>query len=119
MVKAYKMLALQALLDAGKLFTGMDANQNAEAALELARRHLLFFRELKDDADRYPFSSHAVTKWKDLPLRVWARGDGTRSAPTSLELRHEARSSSTAPTPSALSGVVFRHERQFCRITLA
>ncbi len=77
MSKAYKMLALEALLEHDAFFEGMEVARNTEAALELARRTLPFYRELREDEDRAPFSAKAVSKWRTMPLNVWVRGEGT------------------------------------------
>ncbi len=92
MTKAYKMLAVRALLDADALFSGMDLADNARASFESARSDLLLFRELREDGEGASFSAAFERSWREMPLTVWARGestsqpwfklDGDRFAPT-------------------------------------
>lgn len=77
MTRAYKMLALQVLLDEDALFIGMDVATNAERAIDLARQNVLLYRELRTEESRVPFSSAAIRRWRELPLDVWARGEST------------------------------------------
>lgn len=77
MEKAYKMLALRALLDADRLFSGMEIADNARRAFESVRDELLFFREMREDEDRRAFTAAFIRKWAELPLKVWANGEGT------------------------------------------
>ncbi len=74
---SYKMLALQALLAADSLFTGMSIAANAAHALGLARKQKLLWRELCLDRERSELGPAMVAKWKEMPLKVWARGRGT------------------------------------------
>ncbi len=85
MSRAYKMLALEALLERDRFFDGMDVAENAIAAAELARRSLLFYRELREDPDRAAGTEKAIAKWREMPLNVWARGEGTSQPWFSLQ----------------------------------
>lgn len=85
MTKAYKMLALRALLDADVLFTGMDLADNARAAFNNARSDLLLFRELREDGDGATFNAAFERSWRDMPLKVWARGESTSQPWFSLD----------------------------------
>jgi superfamily II DNA or RNA helicase/diadenosine tetraphosphate (Ap4A) HIT family hydrolase len=77
MTKAYKMLALRALLDADALFTGADVADNARRAFEGVRDDLLLFREMREDEDRRALGPALVRSWREMPLLVWARGEST------------------------------------------
>ena len=77
MSKAYKMLALRGLLDAGALFVGMDVAENARRAFESVRDDLLLFREMREDQDRQTLGTAFVRAWREMPLLVWARGEST------------------------------------------
>ena len=77
MTKAYKMLALRALLDADALFTGMDVPENAKRAFEASHDDLLLFREMKEDEERRSLNAAFVRSWREMPLLVWARGEST------------------------------------------
>lgn len=101
MTKAFKMLALQVLLDDDAIFRGIDVATNAEKALAVARQNVLLFRELREDPARVPFSSAAIRKWSKMPLTVWAavsrrlvRGSGWR---TNSSLRRTRSPPRTAP----------------------
>jgi superfamily II DNA or RNA helicase/diadenosine tetraphosphate (Ap4A) HIT family hydrolase len=85
MSKSYKMLAVEALLEHDAFFEGMEVARNTEAALDIARRTLPFYKELKEDEDRSQYTEHAVRKWRSMPLNIWARGEGTSRAWFSLE----------------------------------
>ncbi len=78
MNKAYKMLALRALIDGNALFDGMDIAENARLAFEGVRDDLLLFREMREDEDRQAFGAAFIRKWREMPLAVWARGESTR-----------------------------------------
>ena len=78
MSKSFKMVALQALIDADALFDGMPVYANAERAHALIGDTLLFFREAKEQADRVTFGPAYVEQWKTMPLKVWAQGKSTR-----------------------------------------
>ncbi|MCA9599553.1 MAG: DUF3427 domain-containing protein, partial [Myxococcales bacterium] len=77
MTKAYKAVALQTLLDADALFEGMDVTDNAQRSHEAIARQPLLLAELREDTERHPFSTAAARKWREMPLRVWARGEST------------------------------------------
>ncbi|MEW5848295.1 MAG: DUF3427 domain-containing protein [Myxococcota bacterium] len=77
MTKAYKMLALQGLLNEGALFSGTTVEANARAAEALARDNLLLFRELREDEKRRVMGSEFIRQWRSMPLQVWARGEST------------------------------------------
>lgn len=77
MTKAYKMVALRALLDANALFIGMDVEMNARKAFESARDDLLLRREMREDDDRRAYGAPFVRAWRKMPLEVWALGEST------------------------------------------
>lgn len=77
MSKAYKMLALRALVDGDALFVGMDLEDNARRAFESARRDLLLFREMREDEERASFTAAFVRQWREMPLQIWTRGEST------------------------------------------
>jgi superfamily II DNA or RNA helicase/diadenosine tetraphosphate (Ap4A) HIT family hydrolase/SOS-response transcriptional repressor LexA len=77
MTKAYKMLALRALLDADALFTGMEVAESARRAFESVREDMLLFREMREDEGRRTLDAAFVRSWRDMPLAVWARGEST------------------------------------------
>lgn len=85
MTKAYKMLALRALLDADVLFTGMDLADNARASFDSVRNDLLLIRELREDGDGATFTAAFERRWRDMPLKVWARGESTTQPWFSLD----------------------------------
>ena len=77
MTKAYKMLALRALLDGDALFTGMEVAENARRAFEGVRDDMLLLREMREDEDRRTQGAAFVRSWLKMPLLVWAHGDST------------------------------------------
>jgi superfamily II DNA or RNA helicase/diadenosine tetraphosphate (Ap4A) HIT family hydrolase/phage repressor protein C with HTH and peptisase S24 domain len=72
MTKAYKMLAVRALLEADALFEGMGVEDNARNAFDSTRTDLLFNREMREDQSRTVFNAAFVQSWVEMPLRVWA-----------------------------------------------
>lgn len=85
MTKAYKMLALRALLDAGALFAGMDVAHSAQRAFDSVRDDLLLRREMREDEDRRAPGAALVRSWRRMPLEVWANGESTSQPWFTLE----------------------------------
>ena len=77
MTKAYKVLALRALLDADALFTGVEIGDNARRAFEVVQGDMLLAREMREDEGRRAFDAAFVRSWREMPLQVWARGEST------------------------------------------
>ncbi len=80
MSKAYRMIALRALIEADMLFVGMDVEENARRSFQALRDDFMFFRELSEDADRRAWGTPFVRKWRDEPLGIWVQGGSTSSA---------------------------------------
>ncbi len=83
--KSFKMIALQALIEAGALFTGMSVQDNAEHAHRLIGGSLLLYREAAEQTDRKTFGPDYVRRWKEVPLRVWHESKATHQQWFSLD----------------------------------
>jgi superfamily II DNA or RNA helicase len=77
MTRSYKMVALQGLIDAGALLGEIDVEDSARRADEYVHRHLMLLREMREDAGRRVFGAEFERKWREMPLHVWAQGEGT------------------------------------------
>lgn len=83
--KSFKMIALQALIDAGALFEGMSVQSNAERSHKLIQGNLLLYREAAEQPDRMTFGPDYVRRWKEMPLRVWHDSKSTHQQWFSLD----------------------------------
>lgn len=78
MSKSFKMVALEAMLDAGALPGEITVRESAERSNALIRQSLLLYREMVDDSpERAEFDDGFVRRWREMPLGVWARGEDT------------------------------------------
>lgn len=112
--KSYKLVALQAMLDAGALTTGMEVAENARRSLQILRRAPGLRRDLEgisefpDPWDIDP--GRWTTYWERWPLRRWA-GEGRRRGSSRVWFRvHDGRFEPTFSVPEEL-------ERSFVRMT--
>lgn len=76
MSKSFKMVALEAMLDAGALPGEITVRESAERSNALIRQSLLLYREMVDGSpQRAEFDDGFVKRWREMPLGVWARGE--------------------------------------------
>ncbi len=75
--KAFRMLAIRALIDGDTLFEGMNVEENARRAYESVRDDLLLSREMRDEEERKVLSPAFVKDWRETALSPWCRGEAT------------------------------------------